>query len=109
MDDTFAEREVKIINPRRAGDYAAMSQQAKQRKPSGKTLKEFRDPRTCVIVVMHVPYHAVKTEQEINSRTFFAEMEKKECISPFKEILCGEESIYNYVREGYEVPAQGGR
>ncbi len=48
-------------------------------------------------------------QQEINSRTFFAEMEKKECISPFKEILCGEESIYDYVREGYEVPAQGGR
>lgn len=29
MDDSFIEREVKIINPCRAGDYAAVSERAK--------------------------------------------------------------------------------
>lgn len=103
MDGSFLEREVKIINPLRAGDYAAVSEQAKQWKQSGKTLKEFKGPGTCDIVVMHVPYHEVKTDEEIQSRAFLAEMEKMVCVSPFKEINCGGESIYDYVQEGYEV------
>ncbi len=104
MDDSFLEREVKIINPRWIGDYAAVSERAKQRKQSGETLKEFKGPEVCDVVVMHVPYHEVKNEAEINSRAFLAEMEKMVCISPFKEINGGEESIYDYVQEGYEVP-----
>lgn len=103
MDGSFLEREVKIINPRRAGDYAAVSEQAKQWKQSGETLREFKGPGTCDIVVMHVPYHEVKTDEEIQSRAFLAEMEKMVCVSPFKEINCGGESIYDYVQEGYEV------
>lgn len=39
MDDSFLEREVKIINPRWVGDYAAVSERAKQWKQSGETLK----------------------------------------------------------------------
>ena len=104
MDDSFLEREVKIINPQLAGDYAAVSQEAKQWKPSGRTLKEFKGPGTCDIVVTHVPYHEVRTDQEISDRAFLAEMEKMVCVSPFKEILCGGESIYDYVQEGYQVP-----
>lgn len=81
-----------------------MSERAKQRKQSGETLKEFKGPGVCDVVVMHVPYHEVKTEAEINSRAFLAEMEKMVCISPFKEINGGEESIYDYVQDRYEVP-----
>ncbi len=44
MDDSVIKREVKIINPMRAGDYAAVSEKAKQWKPSGKTLKEIKGP-----------------------------------------------------------------
>ena len=28
----------------------------------------------------------------------------KKCLSPFKEINCGSESIYDYVKEGYTAP-----
>ena len=50
--------------------------------------------------------HKVKTDEEIASSDFLEEHKKKKCVSPFKEICCGEESIYDYVQEGYTVPAK---
>ena len=104
MDDSFLEREIKIINPELAGDYAPVSDEAKQWEPSGKTLKEAKGPGDYCIVVMNVEYHEVKTDEEIQARAFFEEHCKMVCISPYKEILCGDESIYDYVQEGYTVP-----
>ena len=104
MDDSFLEREIKIINPERAGDYGVISDKAKQWKQSGKTLKEAKGPGHYSIVVMNVEYHEVKTDQEISARAFIEEHCKMVCVSPFKEIRCGEESIYDYVQEGYTVP-----
>lgn len=104
MDDTVIEREIKIINPKLAGDYAAVSEKAKQWKQSGETLQEIKGPALCDVVVTNVAYHDVKTDEEISNRAFLEEMEKIVCISPFREIDCGDESIYDYVEEGYSVP-----
>ena len=106
MDDSILERKIKIINPRTAGDYGIISNKAKEWKQSGKTLKEAKGPGHFEIVVMNVPYHEVKTDEEIAARAFFEEQRKKTCVSPFKEIRCGEESIYDYVIDGYTVPAK---
>lgn len=53
---------------------------------------------------MNVEYHEVKTDAEIDARAFAEELSKMVCVSPFKEIDCGDESIYDYVKEGYVVP-----
>ena len=106
MDDSVLESEIKIINPKVAGDYGVISNKARKWKCSGKTLKEAKGPGHFEIVVMNVPYHEVKTDEEIAARAFFEEHRKKICVSPFKEIRCGEESIYDYVRDGYNVPAK---
>lgn len=108
MDDSVIEREVKIINPKWAGDYAAVCEEAKQWKQSGETLKEIKGPGEWDIVVMHVPYHEVKTEEEIRNRAamdeFLEDLNSKVCISPFKELNAGEKSIHDFVVEGYSVP-----
>ena len=108
MDDSFIVREVKIINPQLAGDYAEVSQKARQWKPSGKTLSEIKGPCTCEIVVMNVAYHEVKTEEEIRNRKdieeFLQEINEMVCISPYQELNCGDKSIYDNIEEGYVVP-----
>ena len=108
MDDSFIDREVKIINPRSAGDYAAVCEAAKQWKQSGKTLTEIKGPCDCVIVVMNVECHEVKSDEEIQNRQaieeFLKELNQMVCISPYKEIRCGEESIYDNIEEGYTIP-----
>ena len=104
MDDSFLEREIKIINPKWAGDYSVISEKAKEWKLSGKTLKEAKGPGHYSIVVTDVPYHEVKTDEEIAARAFLEEQKKMVCISPFAEIHCGDESIFDFVQEGYIVP-----
>ena len=110
MDDSVIEREVKIINPKWAGDYAAVCEEAKQWQQSGETLKVIKGPGEWDIVVMNVPYHEVKTEEEIRSRAamdeFLVDLNSKVCISPFKELNAGEKSIHDFVVEGYSVPAK---
>lgn len=110
MDDSIHETEVKIIEPRYAGDYQAVSRKIAAKVASGeygtskKQKKQIQGPCVTDLVVMNVPYHEVKTDEEINARKMIAEMRKKVCVSPFKEIRCGKESIYDYVKDGYTVP-----
>ena len=99
MDDTFLDAEVKLINPEYAGDYAWITKKAAEGVESEEhVISEHRvmkaeGPDTAVLAVLDVPYHEVKTEE----RSMI-------CVSPFKEILLGSESIYDYVQEGYTVP-----
>lgn len=104
MDDSFLEREIKIINPKWAGDYGVISEKAKQWKQSGKTLRKAKGPGHYSIVVTDVSYHEVKTDEEIAARAFLEEQKKMVCVSPFAEIHCGEESILDFVQERYTVP-----
>ena len=110
MDDTYLEKEVLIINPRLAGDYQVISEKTKEKVQSGeygaseKPTKKITGPCISDIVVKDVPYHDVKTDEEINARKMLEEIRKKVCLSPFKELCAGEESIYDYVVDGYTVP-----
>ena len=61
-------------------------------------------PCTADLVVLDVPYHEVKTEEEIRSRKAIERLRSMICVSPFKEIRLGSESIYEHVQEGYTVP-----
>ena len=104
MDNSIIKREIKIINPKSAGDYGVISETAKQWQPSEKTLSKITGPDVCEVVVTNVNYHDVKTAEEIRSRQFQKELGGKVCISPYKELCFGEESIYNYIEKGYTVP-----
>lgn len=104
MDDSFIVREVKLINPKTAGDYAEVSNEAKQWKQSGNMISKVKGPCTCQVVVMNVNYHDVKTDEEISTREFLEEAGKMFCITPYEEINSGSESIYDNIEEGYTVP-----
>jgi hypothetical protein len=67
-------------------------------------IKKITGPCIADFVVLNVPYHEVKTEEEIQARELWEKRSKMVCVMPFKEIHCGEESIYDYVKEGYQVP-----
>lgn len=110
MDDSFQEAEVKIINPKLAGDYAWVSNKTADRVKSGeygmskKRVMTVNGPCNAEIVVLDVPYHEIKTEDEIRARRMIEVRRQKICLTPFKELQIGRESIYDYVQEGYAVP-----
>lgn len=106
MDDSFIEREVKMINPKLAGDYAEVSEKVRKSgwKRSENPVIEITGACMCDIVVMNVPYHEVKTDDEISRREMLKEHERRFCLTPYKEILAGGDSIYDNIREGYSVP-----
>ena len=113
MDGSTLEREIMILSPKYAGDYAAVSKKTAQKVASGEwgTSKEpvlaidGPDPH-CDAVVMHVPYHEVRLEENIRAREFVEERRRKACLTPFKELRLGSESIYDWVEEGYTVPTK---
>ena len=112
MDDSFMDAEVKLINPKYAGDFSWVTKYAAERVESGEygmseqRVMKVEGPCTADLIVLDVPYHEVKTDEAINARKFIEEMSKMICLSPFKEIEGGDESIYDYVKEGYTVPDQ---
>lgn len=106
MDDTFIEREIRIINPRLAGDYAEVSEKVKKEgwRRSENPTTEITGACVCDVVVTDVPYHEVKTDEEIERRELIKERESRYCLTPYKEIHSGSDSIYDHIREGYSVP-----
>lgn len=113
MDGTALEREIMILSPKYAGDYAAVSKKTAQKVADGEW-RTFKDPVLaidgpepyCDAVVMYVPYHEVRVEENIRAREFVEERRRKVCLTPFKELRLGSESIYDWVEEGYAVPAK---
>ena len=113
MDGTVLQREVKIIEPKYAGDYAAVSKKTAKRVADGEygasdqPLLTLSGPKPyCSVVVMNVPYHEVLVEENIRAREFREELERKVCLTPFKELKLGGESIHDWVVEGYKVPTK---
>ncbi len=112
MDGTFVDTEVKIINPKYAGDFASVSKKAAGKVESGeygmskKIVMSVQGPCNADLVVLDIPYHEVKTDEEINTRKMIEEMRKMVCLTPYKELHCGDKSIHDYVQENYTVPDQ---
>ncbi len=113
MDGFTLEREIMVLPPKYAGDYAAVSKKTAQKVASGEwgTSKEpvlaIDGPEPhCDAVVIHVPYHEVRVEENIRVREFVEERRRKACLTPFKELRLGSESIYDWVEEGYTVPTK---
>ncbi len=110
MDETFLEREVLLINPKCAGDYSVISKKAQLKVQSGeygissKHTEDVKGPCSAEIVVTDVPYHDIKTDERVTAAAKRGKEEKKKCLSPFKELKCGDKSIYDHVKEGYAVP-----
>ena len=110
MDDSFLETEVKMINPRYAGDYAWVSKTTAEKVKTGEyrmsdeRIMRVKGPCTTELVVLDVPYHEVKTDNEIRSRKAIERMRQMICLTPYKELRHGKQSIHDYVGEGYEVP-----
>lgn len=109
MDGSMIEREIKIINPKYADDYSCVSNKMKEKVTPGyyKTYKidsVVNGPCIATFVVTDVTYHEVKTKEEIEAREAMEIQSKMVCLSPFKEIGCGNLSIYDFVKEGYTVP-----
>ena len=82
MDGTFVDTEVKIINPKYAGDFASVSKKAAGKVESGeygmskKRVMSVQGPCNADLVVLDIPYHEVKTDEEINTRKMIEEMRK---------------------------------
>lgn len=112
MDDTFLKREVKIINPRCVGDYAAVSMSVTKDVESGeygksKTVTTVVEGKCrCTLVVMNVPYHDVKTEDAIKAQNAIAERKCRVCLTPYKEFTGNKnyDSIRKHTQSGYTVP-----
>lgn len=112
MDDSLLEAEIKIINPKLAGDFSLVSQYAAERVASGEfgmsdnMEQSVEGPCATTLVVLDVPYHEVKTDGNIRTKELIEEMRAMICLSPFKELHCGCKSIHEFVQEGYSVPDQ---
>lgn len=112
MDDSFMDAEVKLINPKYAGDLSWITKYAAEKVMSGEygmseqRVMKVEGPCIADLIVLDVPGHEVKTDENIDAREFFDEMSKMICLSPYKEINGGSESIYDHVQEGYTVPNQ---
>lgn len=100
MDDTFIKREVLLIN----SDYYNISENVRKKIESGEYGKSdnptmnIKGSCSANIVVKDVPYHEVKTDEEIARRKFLEEQKKMKCLSPFKELHFGDKSIYRSER-----------
>ena len=112
MDDTYLQREVKMINPRYAGDYAAVSKKARAKVDAGeygeskKKTTIVTGPCRCTLVVMNVPYHEVKTNDEIAARQAIEERRRLINLVPYREFAGGKhsDSITEHTQDGYTVP-----
>ncbi len=86
MDDTVLTREVKIINPEIYADFACVSQKvAEDINSTTKKSKKKRNPTLSLtgpahasLVVLDVPYHDVKTDENTAFRSFMEESSRRE-------------------------------
>jgi len=110
MDGSFRNVEIKIINPKYAGDFAWVSQKAAAKVKSGEfgmsdeRVLKIEGPCSATLVITDVPYHDIKTEEEIESRKLAAEIASRVCLTPYRELHSGEESIFDHIQEDYCVP-----
>lgn len=110
MDDTVIYREVKLIDPKYAGDFAPISSRMAEEvrsmgsRTSRKPKKAAMGECTCRLVVLKASCRDVKTDYNVAAKEMVEEWKQRVCITPYKEIDSGDESILDHVKPGYAVP-----
>ena len=106
MDDSVIEREVKIINPKKAGDYYPVSKEARESNwgRSKKPVLSVTGECGCSLVVLDCNPCDVKTQENIDAKAFFDEKNSRFCLTPYIELHMGEESIYDHINHSFSVP-----
>ena len=106
MDDSVIERKVKIINPKKAGDFYLVSKEARESNwgRSKKPVLSVTGECQCNLVVLDCDPTSVKTEENITAEQAIQEMQSRVCITPYKELHLGEESIFDYIDHSFSVP-----
>ena len=118
MEDSFTAAQVILIDPKTEGDFACVSQKAAERVRSGEcgvskeTETYAKGPGIARLIASHIPWQdddpckAVKTAEKIKVQELLEEYSDKVCLSPYKELRSGDESIHDHVQPGYSVPEQ---
>ena len=72
MDDSFIEREVKIINPKKAGDFYPVSKEARESDcaRSKKPVLSVTGECYCTLIVLDCHPRDVKTQENIDAKAF---------------------------------------
>jgi hypothetical protein len=106
MDDTFIEREVKIINPQYAGDFYPVSKKARESDwgRSKNPILSVTGECSCRLIVLDCQPSDVKTQENFDTKAFFDEMNSRFCLTPYTELRLGEESIYDNIDHSFSVP-----
>ena len=69
-----------------------------------KDVDYIKDGETAYIIVDNLESNIVHTTTDMPSCEQWQEIDNMICITPYKELSCGEESIYDHTRKGYQVP-----
>lgn len=106
IDDLIIEREVKIINPKKAGDFFPVSKKARESNwsRSKNLMQTVSGECVCELIVLDCKPSDVKTKENIAAHKTFEERQHRFCITPYKELNLGEESIYDYIDFSFSVP-----
>lgn len=112
MDGTCLSREVRLIDPRRAGDFGIFSKQIQAEVDAGLCgVSRHRTSKvsgecSCSVYVMDVPCNEVETDRNIAARQIQEEQAEMIDLTPYREFGEGGEadSITAHTREGYTVP-----
>lgn len=106
LNDSFIEREVKLINPKKAGDYYPVSKKARESnwRRSKKPVLSVTGECYCTLIIQDCRSSDVKTKENIAVQAFFDEVQRRFCLTPYKELHMGEESIYDHIDRSVSVP-----
>lgn len=113
MDGSTIQREVKALNPHAAGDFAPISDAIARGVAEGR-YRTSKSPVTsiegpaalCQPILEDVPFNEVLSTENMDRKEFYERRAKMFCLTPFKELHLGRESIYDWVEEGYSVPVK---
>ncbi len=106
LNDSFIEREVKLINPKKAGDYYPVSKKARESnwRRSKKPVLSVTGECNCTLVIQDCRTSDVKTQDNKDTQAFLDEMNRRFCLTPYKELHMGEERIYDHLSHSVTVP-----
>ena len=104
MDGTTIARKVLCANQRCRLDVAQMRNCEICEDEAGNL--PVAGPCQTEITVLDVDTHALESEENASTQEFLQMFQRTICITPYKELNMGAESIYDNIENGYSVPEQ---